>query len=69
METKSKVRSFADIFGEDVAPAPKQQAGVAEIEISKLVLFTNHPFKIYEGERLNDMVTSSPTQNNQFALP
>lgn len=58
METKGKVRSFADIFGEDVAPVPEQQAGVTEIEISKLVPFENHPFRIYEGERLNDMVTS-----------
>lgn len=58
METKGKVRSFADIFGEDAAPASSQQAGVTEIEISKLVLFKNHPFKLYEGERLKDMVTS-----------
>jgi ParB family transcriptional regulator, chromosome partitioning protein len=58
METKGKVRSFADIFGEDAAPSPKQQAGVTEIEITKLIPFANHPFKLYEGERLNDMVTS-----------
>ena len=58
METKGKVRSFADIFGEDVDHAPKQQAGVTEIEITKLVPFKNHPFKLYEGERLKDMVTS-----------
>jgi ParB family chromosome partitioning protein len=58
METKGKVRSFADIFGEDAVPDPKQQAGVTEIEISKLVPFANHPFKLYEGERFNDMVTS-----------
>lgn len=44
METKGKVRSFADIFGEDAVPDPKQQAGVTEIEISKLVPFVNHPF-------------------------
>ena len=58
METKGKVRSFADIFGEDADPAPKKQAGVADIEISKLVPFKNHPFKLYVGERLKDMVTS-----------
>jgi hypothetical protein len=55
METKGKVRSFADIFGEDAVPDPKQQAGVTEIEISKLVPFANHPFKLYEGERFNDL--------------
>ena len=58
METKGKVRSFADIFGEDATLSSKQQAGVTEIEISSLVPFANHPFKLYEGERLNDMVTS-----------
>lgn len=58
METKGKVRSFVDIFGEDDAPNIKRHAGVTEIEISKLVPFINHPFKLYEGERLSDMVTS-----------
>lgn len=58
METKGKVRSFADIFCEDDTPIIKQQVGVIEIEISKLVPFVNHPFKLYEGERLRDMVTS-----------
>lgn len=58
METKGKVRSFADIFGEDIAPEPKAKTGITEIEISKLVPYSNHPFRLYEGERLNDMVTS-----------
>ncbi len=58
MDVKGKVRSFADIFGEDASPSPNKQAGVTEIVISKLVPFADHPFKLYEGERLNDMVTS-----------
>ena len=58
METKGKVRSFADIFGEDAVPSPEHQTGATEIDISKLVPFANHPFRLYEGERLNDMVTS-----------
>ncbi|MCX7924037.1 MAG: ParB N-terminal domain-containing protein [Clostridia bacterium] len=58
METKGKVRSFVDIFGEDITPDSKVKTGITEIEISKLVPFSNHPFKLYEGERLHDMVTS-----------
>lgn len=58
METKGKVRSFADIFGEEITPDSKAKTGMTEIEISKLVPFLNHPFKLYEGERLNDMVVS-----------
>lgn len=29
-----------------------------EIDLSQLIPFKNHPFKLYEGERLNDMVES-----------
>ncbi len=58
METKGKVRSFADIFGDDITPDSKAKTGITEIGISKLVPFSNHPFKLYEGDRLNDMVTS-----------
>ena len=31
---------------------------VEEIDINLLVPFKNHPFQLYEGERLNDMVES-----------
>ena len=58
MDSKGKVRSFADIFGEDITQEAKVKSGITEIEISKLIPFSNHPFKLYEGERLNDMVTS-----------
>lgn len=58
METKGKVRSFADIFGEESEPVPVHKNGITDLEISNLVTFENHPFKLYEGERLNDMVSS-----------
>ena len=58
METKGKVRSFADIFGEETSPDSKAQTGINEIFIDKLVPYMKHPFKLYEGERLKDMVTS-----------
>jgi ParB family transcriptional regulator, chromosome partitioning protein len=31
---------------------------IAGIEIEKLIPFCNHPFKLYEGERLKDMIAS-----------
>lgn len=80
METKGKVRSFADVFGEDVYLAPKQKESMREIQISKLVQFVNHPFKLYDGERLNDMVASikelgvilpvvvRPKENNYYEI-
>lgn len=36
----------------------QEKAGVIEIELSKLIPFKDHPFKLYEGDRLNDMIES-----------
>ncbi len=58
MENRGKVRSFADIFGEDIEPVKKIYGGITEIEIDKLDAFVGHPFKLYDGQRLTDMVTS-----------
>lgn len=33
-------------------------AGVEELDINKLVPFNGHPFRLYDGERLDDMVES-----------
>jgi ParB family chromosome partitioning protein len=57
-ETK-KVKTFASIFGEDweehgVGQDTKQDT----LNIEQLVAFENHPFKLYEGERFNEMVES-----------
>ena len=35
-----------------------EKKGTTEVDISQLVPFSNHPFKLYEGPRLNDMVES-----------
>ena len=32
--------------------------GTTEVNLSQLVPFSNHPFKLYEGDRLKDMVES-----------
>ena len=58
MENRGKVRSFADIFGEDIESVKKIDGGITEIEIDQLDAFVGHPFKLYDGQRLTDMVTS-----------
>ncbi|MCX7748218.1 MAG: ParB N-terminal domain-containing protein [Clostridia bacterium] len=80
MEIRGKVRSFADIFGEDIESEPKQFISITELELSRLTPFPNHPFKLYQGDRLNDMVCSikelgiilpiivRPTGNNIFEI-
>ena len=35
-----------------------EKQGATEIELSQLVPFSNHPFRLYEGDRLDDMVQS-----------
>ncbi len=54
--SEKKLMSLADMFGEDTEE--KESANQTEIDISKLVSFENHPFKLYEGERLENMVRS-----------
>lgn len=39
-------------------PQNEQANGVKSISVDKLVPFSKHPFTLYEGERLNDMVDS-----------
>ena len=59
MIEKRKVRSLDELFGsvvpeKDSAPA----GGIVELELSLLVPFKDHPFKLYTGERLDNMVES-----------
>lgn len=54
-----KTESFASIFGDDFEEsAPSKGDGVTTLKLDQLVPFTNHPFRLYEGERLNEMVES-----------
>ncbi|WP_027625216.1 ParB/RepB/Spo0J family partition protein [Clostridium lundense] len=55
--SERKLMSLDDMFG-DISSEKETNSGIAEIEIEKLVPFSNHPFKLYEGERLNDMIES-----------
>lgn len=54
--SEKKLMSLADMFGEEENNSSAN--GITEIEIEKLIPFGNHPFKLYEGERLNDMIQS-----------
>lgn len=50
-----------EMFGLDPDEDKKienEKQGTTEIELSQLVPFSNHPFKLYEGDRLDDMVQS-----------
>lgn len=46
----------------DLFAAPEEvvvvENGVQMISVNKIVPFHNHPFRLYEGERMNDMVES-----------
>jgi len=54
-----KVETFASIFGEDHSEVPSEKTdGTTSIKLNNLIPFRNHPFKLYEGERFNDMVES-----------
>lgn len=52
-----KLQSFEDLFGKDTEQK-KEKAGITEVELIKLKPFPNHPFRLYEGKRLEDMVQS-----------
>ena len=54
-----KVETFASIFGDDDEVIDqKQTEGTTALKLEALVPFKNHPFKLYQGDRLNDMVES-----------
>lgn len=60
-EKKSKkIESFASIFGDDYNPAQEEATNedVTKLRLEDLVAFENHPFKLYEGDRLTDMIDS-----------
>ena len=60
MSEKPSVINLNELLGieEEIHENKIDITGSTEIEVSKLIPFRNHPFKLYEGERLNDMVES-----------
>jgi ParB family transcriptional regulator, chromosome partitioning protein len=53
-----KLENFEDLFKLDELPDNHDVVQQHEIEISKLIPFEGHPFKPYEGKKLDDMVES-----------
>jgi ParB family chromosome partitioning protein len=50
--------SFDDIFKTDEERNEGTRKIIKEISVAELCHFINHPFKLYEGERFDDMVES-----------
>ncbi|MCD5413464.1 MAG: ParB N-terminal domain-containing protein [Clostridiales bacterium] len=57
---EKKTATFASIFGEDYDPNEviEKDNGSVKLKLDELVPFKDHPFKLYVGDRLNDMVES-----------
>ena len=57
--SEKKLMSLADMFGMDESKDEQaNEAAVDEIEIEKLIPYRNHPFRLYEDERFDNMVKS-----------
>ena len=60
-DNKPRLQSLDDMFGLDGTEDTIQTASqntITSIEIDKLTSFKHHPFRLYEGERLEDMIAS-----------
>ena len=58
---KRKIFDAVDLLTEDISAQTtevKAENGVEQIAIDSIKAFHNHPFHLYEGERLKDMVES-----------
>ncbi len=60
MEMK-KVETYDSIFGDYEEATLKAKEGILSLKITELVPFENHPFKLYTGERLDEMIESIKT--------
>lgn len=59
MTKKPSVINLNDLLGiDDDTKNEIDNKGIAELNIIDLIPFKKHPFKLYEGDRLNDMVES-----------
>lgn len=58
INTNKGLTSLADMFKGEATSQQNEKRSPSEIEVSKLVPFKNHPFKLYTGARLDDMVRS-----------
>ena len=54
---KPQLNKLNDLFGLD-GEETQSKLKIKEIPIANLIPFDGHPFRLYEGERLDDMVES-----------
>lgn len=52
-QTNRKLTRLTDIFGDS-----ENENSVTEMDVKKLIPFSQHPFKLYTGARLDDMIRS-----------
>lgn len=57
LNLKNKVKSFDELF-QSTAAGPNAPGDVMEVDIDSLKPFPNHPFKLYEGPKLDNLVES-----------
>ena len=50
--------SIDDMMGQSSVGSNKENSNVVEVNIAQLHMFEGHPFRLYEGERLEQMVQS-----------
>lgn len=58
---------LSDQSFKDAAPPASPEGGVSSIPIAKIRFYKDHPFRLYEGERLTDMADS--IQSNGVLIP
>lgn len=58
MIEKKRIININDLFSDEDDILETSDSGITEIYLYKLIPFKNHPFKLYEGQRLEDMVES-----------
>ena len=57
LRTKPQLKNIDDLFGLDAVAEPGK-IKIQDIPVNNFVPFTRHPFRLHEGERLDDMVES-----------
>lgn len=55
---KIRLSSFDDLFGDSAGTPPSGQNGAVEVALAELHPFRNHPFKVREDEKLEELVES-----------
>ena len=56
---KKRPQTYQDIFGEDYDPnKPILSKCAQDLDVNQLVPYHDHPFRLYEGDRFDEMVNS-----------